>query len=289
MSQLAHRMYIITMVCIVVLTIVSIGVKGIPYYRTSLEERFYHPDHNFFKPSGTVGHGLGIVGTLLIVIGVFTYIARKRYRFLSQFGRLKYWLEFHIFLCILGPIMILFHTTFKFGGIVSISFWSMVAVVISGVIGRFIYIQIPRTIEGREMSLDEIKGMKNQMNETFKNHYHLDENTYDVILNSTLTSDQDQGGNLLARIFNNYFEDKKRIKLVKNVLRENKLSKASIRQVSKLIKSEISLNNKIERLQAMQQLFKYWHIAHLPFAIIMMIIMVVHVAIVVAFGARWVF
>ena len=110
---------------------------------TPLEERFYHPDHENFKPSGLFGHGLGIVGTLLILIGVFIYIARKRYQFLSRYGRVKYWLEFHIFLCTLGPIMVLFHTAFKFGGIVSISFWSMVAVVISGVIGRYIYIQIP--------------------------------------------------------------------------------------------------------------------------------------------------
>ena len=45
-------------------------VKGVPYYMTSIEERFYHPDHDYFKPSGLFGHGLGIVGTLLILIGV---------------------------------------------------------------------------------------------------------------------------------------------------------------------------------------------------------------------------
>jgi hypothetical protein len=76
---------------------------------------------------------------------------------------LKYWLEFHIFLCSLGPVMILFHTAFKFGGIVSISFWSMIAVVVSGIIGRFIYIQIPRTIEGRELSLNEVREMKGDL------------------------------------------------------------------------------------------------------------------------------
>ena len=76
---------------------------------------------------------------------------------MEKYLRLKYLLEFHIFLCTLGPIMVLFHTTFKFGGIVSVGFWSMVLVVLSGVIGRFIYTQIPRTIEGRELSLSEVK------------------------------------------------------------------------------------------------------------------------------------
>ena len=168
MSPLVHRIYIGTLTIIVVLTTLILLYKGIPYYNTSLEERFYHPDHNLFKPSGVFGHGLGIVGTLLILIGVFGYIAKKKYKALHRFGRLKYWLEFHIFLCSLGPVMILFHTAFKFGGIVSISFWSMVLVVASGVVGRFIYIQIPRTIEGRELSLTEVKSMKGNLDDILK-------------------------------------------------------------------------------------------------------------------------
>lgn len=50
---------------------------GMPYYMTSIEERFYHPDHNNFKPGGLFGHGLGIVGTLLILIGVFSQLPRR--------------------------------------------------------------------------------------------------------------------------------------------------------------------------------------------------------------------
>ncbi len=133
---------------------------GNSYYQTSLLERFYHSDHIMLKPSGVIGHGLGILGSLLMLIGVVSYMARKRMKRLSRLGLLKHWLEFHIFLCTLGPILVLFHTSFKFGGLVSVSFWSMVAVFLSGVIGRFIYIQIPRTIEGRELSLQEVKSLK---------------------------------------------------------------------------------------------------------------------------------
>ena len=289
MQLLGHRIYISTLVSIVVLATVFLCLKGIPYYNTSLEERFYHPDHDLFKPSGLIGHGLGIVGTLLIIVGVFSYMARKRYRFFSRFGRLKYWLEFHIFLCVLGPIMILFHTAFKFGGIVSISFWSMVIVVASGVIGRYIYIQIPRTIEGRELSLNEVKEMKSNVNMSIKNRYKLNESSYNSIINYTSVNPQNQQKNLIIRLFSKYFEDKKRIKGLKNTLRKNKLSEARIKGVLRLIKKEISLNNKLERLLTMQRLFKYWHIAHLPFALIMLIIMIIHVGITLAFGARWIF
>ena len=289
MQLLGHRIYISALVSIVVLATVFLFYKGIPYYSTGLEERFYHPDHNLFKPSGLIGHGLGIVGTLLIVVGVFSYMARKRYRFLSRFGRLKYWLEFHIFLCVLGPIMILFHTAFKFGGIVSISFWSMVVVVASGVIGRYIYLQIPRTIEGRELSLNEVKLMKSNVDASIKSRYNLDETSYNSILKYINVTSLYQNGNLIIRILSKHFEDIKRIWGLKNTLRKNKLSKKRIRQVTRLIKNEISLSNKIERLQTMQRLFKYWHIAHLPFALIMLVIMIIHVGITLAFGARWIF
>jgi len=289
MQFFGHRIYISTLVSIVVFATLFLSLKGIPYYSTSMEERFYHPDHDLFKPSGLIGHGLGIIGSLLIVIGVFSYMARKRYRFLARFGRIKYWLEFHIFLCVLGPIMILFHTAFKFGGIVSVSFWSMVVVVASGVVGRYIYLQIPRTMEGRELSLNEVREMKNNVNVTIRNRYKLDDKSYEAVLHFTKVSSLYQQGNILVGWLKRHFENFKRINGLKRTLRKNRLSEKGIKEISKLIKSEISLNNKLRRLQTMQNLFKYWHIVHLPFALIMLVIMIVHVAITLAFGARWIF
>ena len=163
MSKFAHRLYLSILVAIVFITLIILIYKGMSYYKLSLEERVYHPDHALLKPSGILGHGIGILGSLFMIIGMVTYMARKRYRSLSRLGLLKHWLEFHIFLCTLGPILVLFHTAFKFGGLVAVSFWSMVAVFLSGIIGRFIYIQIPRTIEGRELSLKEVKEMKSDV------------------------------------------------------------------------------------------------------------------------------
>jgi hypothetical protein len=56
-----------------------------------------------------------------------------------------------------------------------------------------------------------------------------------------------------------------------------------------MVKKEIVLSNKIGRLQMMQKLFKYWHVAHMPFALIMLIIVVIHVAVTLAFGYKWIF
>jgi len=282
MSKLAHRIYIATLVTIVILVTIYLFYIGLPYYMTPLEERFYHPNHDFFKPSGLFGHGLGIVGTLLILIGVFGYIAKKRYKFLARLGRLKYWLEFHIFLCTLGPIMVLFHTAFKFGGIVSISFWSMVAVVASGVIGRYIYIQIPHTEEGKEMSMDEVKALKNEIDQILSQNYHLDIAQFNGVLAGNGTA-----GNL--GFMGRYLADRKTISKVKKTLKESNLPRKESKEIIQLVKNELALNNRLGRLQTMKQLFKYWHVAHLPFAIIMLVIMVIHVGVTLAFGYKWIF
>lgn len=248
---------------------------GYSYYNTSLEERFYHENHTWFKSSGIYGQGLGIIGTFMILFGVSIYIARKRYNFLAKYIRLKYLLEFHIFLCTLGPILVVFHTTFKFNGIVSIAFWSMVAVVFSGVIGRFIYIQIPRTIEGRELSLGEVKSMKTDLAYVLNEKFKLDSNIIDLIVSLT------DGQNLSGRTIT--------VSSLRKSLRSKKIPKIERAAIIKMVKKEKSLSRKIARLQTMQKLFKYWHVAHLPFAIIMLIILIIHVGVTLTFGYKWIF
>ena len=282
MSKTAHHIYISVMAVIVIATTIFLSYKGYSYYSTSLEERFYHPEHENFKAGGLYGHGLGIVGTFLILFGVVMYIVRKRSKMMARWGRLKYWLEFHIFLCSLGPVMILFHTAFKFGGIVSIAFWSMVAVVLSGVIGRYIYIQIPRSIEGRELNLSEIQNMKADIHSLIINSYQLNEASQSAILKSVNVHNQ---GGILTR----FFEEWKQLRDTRKLLQRNNLKRRDIRKVLNLVKQEMTINTRIERLETMHKLFRYWHVAHLPFAIIMLVIVVIHVAITLAFGYTWIF
>jgi len=289
MNKTAHRIYISILSIIVLLALAAIINKGYTYYKISMEERFFHPDHMMLKPSGLLGHGMGILGSLFMILGVSLYMARKRYRIFSRLGFLKHWLEFHIFLCTLGPILVLFHTSFKFGGIVAISFWSMVAVFLSGIIGRFIYIQIPRTIEGRELSLSEVRGMKGDIGDALRSSTQLDEVSQKVIADSVKVKPELYHSNFIVRSFRKYIDDNKSLRNVKAVLRNNNLPKSQRLEVMSLVKNEISLNRRIERLTLMQNMFKYWHVAHLPFALVMLIIMVIHVAVTLVFGYRWIF
>ena len=253
---------------------------GYSYYSLPLEERFYHDKYDWFKPSGVMGQGIGILGTFIIAFGVAIYIARKRYGFLSNYIRLKYLLEFHIFLCTLGPILILFHTTFKFGGIVSIAFWSMVAVVLSGVVGRFIYIQIPRSIEGRELSINDIQQRRKEIENQIKNNDSIDKETIDLMLSS---NENHRWG------IKTYFKNRTKLGQIKKKLRSSGLTSQEQLGIYNMVGEEMALVSKIGRLQQMQKLFKYWHVVHMPFAIIMLVIVLIHVGVSIALGYKWIF
>ncbi|MBK7633869.1 MAG: hypothetical protein IPJ13_05915 [Saprospiraceae bacterium] len=288
MSPIIHKLYLATLSSIVILVTIYLIYNGSDYYLMPMEERFYHSDHNLLKPNGLYGHGLGIIGTFLILTGVFGYMLRKRLRIFSKLGILKHWLEFHIFLCTLGPIMVLFHTAFKFGGIVSISFWSMVAVVASGVVGRFIYLQIPRTIHGRELNLHEVHDLKSDLGIAIQKNlsaFSLDIGELIKISTSDNKSRTINSYGFLKQFLIEYSQVKK----IRERLNSENISKKEVNQIIRLVKDEIALSRKIQRLLMMQRLFRYWHVAHLPFALIMLIIMVIHVAVSVTFGYTWIF
>jgi hypothetical protein len=276
------------MSAIVIFSFGMVLFYGYDYYRLPIEERFFHAAHNLLKPGGSWGHGLGIIGSLCMIFGISLYMARKRLRALSRIGLLKHWLEFHIFLCTLGPILILYHTSFKFGGIVAVSFWSMVAVFASGIIGRFIYIQIPRTIEGREMSLSEIRDLKSNIGTILSESYSVDQETYNLIIDSTKSKIQ-TGGSIFTNYFKNLADDRRTMSRVRSAVKKSNMPSHDRKHIIGLVKNDIRLNRRISRLTAMQNLFRYWHVAHLPFAIVMIVIMIIHVAVTIVLGYRWIF
>ena len=261
------------------------------YYLTPYEERFFHPVHTILKPSGIIGHGLGIIGSLMMLVGVGLYMMRKRLKSFSRLGAIKHWLELHIFLCSVGPVLVLFHTAFKFGGIVALSFWSMVAVAVSGVIGRFIYVQIPRSIRGNEYSMDELKTLNQSYGEKLRNEFNLND-TLIGKLEYFASLKVYKSPNLISIIpltIKDHNANKKLLNEFKIELRNEKLSEKSIKQITAICKSKLVLSRKISLLNSVQEMFRYWHIIHLPFAIIMLIIMIIHIGVTVAFGYRWIF
>lgn len=101
------------------------------------------PAYEFF------GHTLGVFGFILMLMTETLYSLRKRSR-LARWGRMADWLQFHIFTGIVGPFMVLLHTSSKFNGLAGVTTALTIIIVVSGFIGRYIYTRIPRTADGIE-------------------------------------------------------------------------------------------------------------------------------------------
>jgi len=96
------------------------------------------------------GHGIGIVGFLFMLMTETLYSLRKRSRSV-KWGRMSNWLQFHIFTGLIGPYMVLLHTSWKFNGIAGVTTLFTIIIVVSGFVGRYIFTRIPRTLEGLEI------------------------------------------------------------------------------------------------------------------------------------------
>jgi hypothetical protein len=291
MNKNLHKIYVGLFFIVGAIVVIVLAVNGYNYYTTPLEERFFNTQHSNLKPNGAWGHGFGIIGTLMMIAGVSIYMIRKRVKWFFNIGYLKHWLELHIFLCTVGPILVLYHTAFKFGGIVSVSFWSMVLVVLSGVIGRFIYVQIPRTIQGQEMGINAINDLRENLASKVNRAIDFDQSTLDEY---KLIASPDRYKSVtilksLSFIPGDVFRIKKILRKIRKALKAEKLPKIVQKEIINSAKYEIVLTRRIGMLRTFHKLFRYWHIAHLPFAIAMFVIMLVHVGVTLAFGYKWIF
>ena len=98
------------------------------------------------RASSLIGHGIGIVGFILMLATVTLYSLRKLGSD-ARWGRTAVWLKSHMVMGLVGPYMVLLHTAMKFNGLAGLAMLLTVVVVISGLVGRYIYTRVPRTID----------------------------------------------------------------------------------------------------------------------------------------------
>lgn len=275
------------------LTVVWIGIGatlttlGLSYYRVPMAERLYSPLHDTFGPAGLVGQGLGVVGTLMMFVGVLIYSARKRVRWLRRFGSLAAWLRVHIFLCTLGPFLVLLHTTFKFGGVVSIAFWSMALVVLSGVFGRYVYARIPKTMQGRFIDRAELQARRAELIEDIRHAVGLD---VPLVAMATATAGSaPKGGPALINALRFDLGHRSRVRAARAELSARGVPPETTSTVTSLMQQERRLETQIALLHPFRRMFRYWHAFHLPLAILMFVILGVHVTVAILFGYTWIF
>lgn len=114
---------------------------------TGLYTLAYLQRHAFPAASGLIGHGIGIAGFLLMLGTATLYPLRKRVMD-SRWGSMAAWLKYHMVAGLVGPYMVLLHTAMRFSGLAAVAMGLTVVVVLSGVVGRYIYTSMARTADG---------------------------------------------------------------------------------------------------------------------------------------------
>src|SRR4051794_15974209 len=157
-----HMLLVYLCAAVAVGVIIFLAIYGFDYYTLGSLERPFSAKHALLKPSGRLGVKLGVVGVGLFFV-IFLYPLRKRIRWLGQKGTSKHWLDFHVVAGMSAPLIIAFHSAFKFRGIAGVAFWIMFAVALSGIVGRYLYAQIPRSLNAAEGTLSDIAVFEAEM------------------------------------------------------------------------------------------------------------------------------
>jgi hypothetical protein len=124
-----------------------------------------------YKPGSDFAYNLGLAGGVMMLT-LLLYPLRKHFRFMSRAGKLSRWFRAHMMLGIAGPVLVLFHSTFAIGALNSrIAYYAMLLVVVSGLIGRFVYRHIHHGLYGSRTTLAEVeqqlKASANNMSTVF--------------------------------------------------------------------------------------------------------------------------
>ena len=269
--------------------IVALLVNGYDYYTTPYAARPRHTDYATLRPAGTLGVIFGIAGAAMMSL-MLLYSVRKRARFASRWGTLRQWLNLHIYLGIMGPLFIVLHTSFKIQGLVAVSFWSMVGVALSGFFGRYLYHQIPRGIQGTQLSMEELETQNEEIAQRLQTEFGLPAETVariDQMSVGTLSEDMSLYRLFLAMIRSD-LETTLTFRIRQAELaRTLGLPEEHLHDLMELTRERLKLKRRILLLAQVRSVFHYWHVIHKPFAVVMYVIMVVHITVALWTGYAW--
>ncbi len=222
------------------------------------------------------GHSLGILGFTLMLMTETLYSLRKRSRS-ARWGRMSTWLRFHIFTGLVGPYMVLLHSSWKFNGLAGIVMLLTVIIVVSGIIGRYIYTAIPRTSEGVEIETRElqrqIREVEEQLQQWASSNDQATRQLARRMSNIPVKTETSIFG-ALARQFHEWdyqyqwWREKRRLKAA---------SRAQANQLQKLFNRQRALQRKMASQARMRRMFSLWHTIHIPIGIALFLSAFIHI------------
>jgi len=231
-------------------------------------------------PGWPLSLALGWTGFGLICV-TNLYIIRKRLGFLKKLGRLGGWLDFHIFCGMLGPTLIVFHSNFKIGGLVAISFWSMVIVAVSGVVGRYFYGQV---IKRKSELSDDIQNFEQE----------LQKMQGPQVSQQAIAESKFRALKMVGADVDDLIQKKRWLSVMgKTVIGDMRLLLGSPRaaggmptQARIVLKKYALTKRRFALYEGFQKALGYWHSFHLPFAYFMYFVAVIHIVTALLFGVK---
>jgi hypothetical protein len=273
-------------------------VYGFDYYTLGSNERPFSPKHVLLRPSGAIGVNLGVFGVLLFFL-IYLYPLRKRWGWLGRQGNSRHWLDFHVILGTAAPMVIALHSSFKFGGIAGMAFWIMTAVTLSGFIGRYLYSQIPRTLNAAELSIKEIQEMEVRLRwDAEEKHEKIGTDLIDLF--ALPSPVQVAHTSMVAALGWMIWLDLKRpfqvswlrlraggfgawlVSLFGILPTRNPQLERAIR----IARRQASLSKRVLFLSRTKQVFNLWHVVHRPFSYSFAILAILHIVVVLGMGYR---
>lgn len=265
-------------------SVIAVGLyAGRDLYMAPLNERAHTEGYWTFKPGGSIGLPFGIAGASMMTL-LLLYSVRKRVPLLRGLGPLPRWLDVHIFLGIVGPLLIVLHSSFKVRGLVSLSFWSMVAVALSGVLGRYLYLQIPRTRAGDEVALADLMAQDRELGARLQREFGFDEGR---LRRLDELSTPRAGRGLLGALLDLLVADVVTGRRLRRFARETKAPASAYGSLIGIVRQKARTHRRIVLWDALHRLFHHWHVVHKPFAIVMYLFMIVHVVVASMTGYGW--
>lgn len=291
-----HKLRWRTVAVLAVSFVVALALESYSLYSLPQSERVHQAAYELYRPSGEIGLKLGIGGGIVFLL-IYLYPIRKRWAWLRKKGNTKHWLDFHILFGLFGPVVITFHSSFKFHGLAGMAFWIMWTVAFSGIVGKYVYAQIPRRLTAAEMDRKEIEEERARTAQQWAEQDLVDANDLASVL-FLPDNDEVQKMSVLQALLAMVRLDLRRVFEVARLRRKAMsapiriasvggllpLGNRSFEGVIRSVRQQAWLSAKILFLGKTQKLFHLWHVVHRPFSYSFGVLVVVHVAFVVALG-----
>lgn len=292
----AHRRRLAVGFALAVALVVGLAANGAGYYMLPTTERPHSPAHAALRPSGTIGLKLGFLG-LAMFLTIFLYAVRRRVPWLARLGSSSRWLDYHVLLGATAPFVIALHASFKFRGLAGMAFWIMVAVALSGVIGRYLYAQIPRRLAAAELSLREVKDQLARSASLLGAQRVLPADEAEALLSmpspervrtlsmvgalAAMVALDARRALRIARLRRRAVTGRERLLTLGGLRRT---TRADLEHAIDVARREAATAKQVVFLARAQQVFHLWHVVHRPFSYSFALLAAIHVLVVMAMG-----